>query len=136
MLPPDDRELLTQAMKGLNFDAASMQNLMGKFDLFAGSLEGDRVQAVSPTAFGGSYTGGQRLATNTTMAHEAVTNELQKMAVGLRAMGEAVQAISNDFENADDQSANTSVLFRNGTECVASPTFDGGQCSLPTNREG
>lgn len=136
MLPPEDRELLTQAMNGLNFDPASAHNLMAKFDYFAGSLEENRFLAVPPAAFGGSYTGGQRLATNTEMAREAAYTELKKMADALRTMGESVGEIGKDFERVDDQSAATSSLYKSGTDGVGIPTFGGGQRRHSTNSEG
>lgn len=133
MLPIEDRDLLTQTMVGLNVDAETIATLMESFDLAAVGLESDPIAPVPGALFGDSYTGGYRLATNAQMAHVAVAEELDKMAAGLRGMGESVRQFSVDVEQTTQQTDSTMRLFTASTECVAAPTFNTGSCSLPTN---
>lgn len=133
MLPIEDRDLLTQTMVGLNVDAETIATLMESFDLAAEGLEADPLAPVPEALFGDSYTGGYRLATNAQMAHVAVAEELDKMAAGLRGMGESVRNFAADVDQTTQQTDSTMRLFTASTECVAAPTFDSGTCSLPTN---
>lgn len=135
MLPFEDRELLAQAMVGLNVDTHTIETLMASFDDAAAGLESKPLATVSGDSFGASHTGGYRLAANAQMAQEAVVHELKKMAAGLRGMGESVGEFSKDVENIDQVDVVAGKTLTVSTECVVSPTFDGGQCTLPTNSE-
>lgn len=136
MLPLEDRELLAQTMLGLNVDAATTQSLMASFDAAAEGLESDKISPVPNASFGESHTGGYRLATNAQMAHEAVAQEMLKMAAGMRGMGQSVDDFRKDVEETTDQTVGTARLIEASTECVAAPSFNGGQCTLPTSSEG
>lgn len=133
MLPIEDRALLTQTMVGLNVDADTIATLMESFDLAAEGLESDPIAPVPQALFGDSYTGGYRLATNAQMAHNAVAEELTKMAAGLRGMGTSVRQFGEDVDQTTEQTGATMRLFTASTECVAAPTFNTGSCSLPTD---
>ncbi len=133
MLPIEDRDLLTQTMVGLNVDAKTIATLMESFDLAAEGLESDPIAPVPGALFGDSYTGGYRLATNAQMAHNAVAEELTKMAAGLRGMGESVRQFSGDMDQTTDQTDSTMRLYTASVECTSAPTFNGGSCSLPTD---
>ncbi len=133
MLPIEDRALLTQTMVGLNVDADTIATLMESFDLAAEGLEADPIAPVPGALFGDSYTGGHRLATNAQMAHDAVAEELTKMAAGLRGMGTSVRQFGEDVDQTTEQTDATMRLFTASTECVAAPTFNTGSCSLPTD---
>jgi hypothetical protein len=133
MLPLEDRELLTQTMVGLNIDADTISSLMSSFDKAAEGIESDTVTAVHSSSFGDSFTGGYRLATNVQMAHEAVADELRKMAAGLRGMGSSVEAFGKDMERTTEQTRATMNLIQASTECVATPGFSSSRCTLPTD---
>ena len=135
MLPIEDRELLTQTMVGLNVDPETIATLMESFDLAAEGLESDPIAPVPDASFGGSYTGGHRLATNAQMAHDAVAEELTKMAAGLRGMAVSLTQFKDDVVTTTEQTQATMRLFQASTECVSAPTFDSGSCSLPTDSE-
>ena len=135
MLPLEDRELLTQTMVGLNVDPDTIATLMSSFDQAAEGLESDPIAPVPGASFGDSYTGGYRLATNAQMAHTQVANELKKMAIGLRGMGESLSEFTSDIVATTEQTTATMRLFEASAECVSAPTFDSGSCVLPTDSE-
>lgn len=135
MLPMEDRELLTQTMVGLNVDAETIATLMDSFDQAAQGLESDPIAPVPQASFGGSYTGGHRLATNAQLAHTAVSNELTKMAAGLRGMAVSLTEFKDDIVKTTEQTQATMRLYQASTECVSAPTFDSGSCSLPSDSE-
>ena len=135
MLPLEDRELLNQTMVGLNIDPETITSLMASFDKAAEGVESNPVTAVHSAAFGDSYTGGYRLGTNAEMAHQAVADELKKVAAGLRGMGTSVEEFSKDVERTTEQTTATMNLIQASTDCVAAPTFSSNQCSLPTEED-
>lgn len=135
MLPLEDRELLNQTMVGLNIDPDTITSLMSSFDKAAEGVESDPLPPVHSSSFGDSYTGGYRLGTNAEMAHQAVADELTKVAAGLRGMGSSVEAFSKDVERTTEQTSATMNRVHASTECVAAPTFATDQCSLPTGNE-
>lgn len=135
MLPLEDRELLTQALVGLNIDPETITSLMTSFDLAADGLEADPITPVPTTTFGDSYTGGYRLATNVEMAHQAVHDELMKIAAGLRGMGSSVALLGHDMQTVTDQTVASMNLLDASTACVAAPTFNTDQCTLPTEED-
>jgi hypothetical protein len=132
MLPLEDRDLLNQTMVGLNIDPETISSLMASFDRAAEGVEANPVTAVHSAAFGGSYTGGYRLGTNAELAHQAVAEELTRVAAGLRGMGTSVEAFSKDVERTTEQTVATMSLIQASTACVAAPSFASDQCSLPT----
>lgn len=132
MLPLEDRELLNQTMVGLNIDPETIASLMSSFDKAAEGVESDPILPVQSASFGESYTGGYRLGTNAEMAHQAVKDELDKVAAGLRGMGTSVEAFRQDMETTTEQTTATMALIRSATDCVAAPDFATDQCTLPT----
>ena len=132
MLPLEDRELLNQTMVGLNIDPETIASLMSSFDKAAEGVESHPVVAIHSSSFGASYTGGYRLGTNAEMAHQAVAEELKKVAAGLRGMGTSVQEFSKDVQRTTEQTAATMNRIDAATACVAAPTFSTDQCALPT----
>ncbi|WP_224274935.1 hypothetical protein [Nocardioides lacusdianchii] len=132
MLPLEDRELLNQTMVGLNIDPETIASLMSSFDKAAEGVESDPILPVQSASFGESYTGGYRLGTNAEMAHQAVKDELDKVAAGLRGMGSSVEAFRQDMETTTEQTTATMALIQSATDCVAAPDFATDQCTLPT----
>lgn len=132
MLPLEDRELLNQTMVGLNIDPETIASLMASFDRAAEGVESDPVTAIHSSSFGDSHTGGHRLGTNAEMAHQAVAEELKKVAAGLRAMGDSVYDFSKDMERTTEQTAASMNRIDAATACVAAPTFSTDACTLPT----
>lgn len=132
MLPLEDRELLNQTMVGLNIDPETISSLMSSFDKAAEGVQGDPVMPVQSALFGDSYTGGYRLGTNAEMAHEAVADELLKMAAGLREMATLVAEFAKDIDTTTQQTQATMNRIQSATDCVAAPTFSADQCTLPT----
>ena len=135
MLPLEDRELLSQTLVGLNIDPETITSLMTSFDLAAEGLETDPITPVPTTTFGESFTGGYRLGTNVEMAHQAVHDELKKVAAGLRGMGESVAAFGSDMQTTTEQTTASMNLLSASTDCVAAPTFSSNQCTLPTEED-
>ena len=135
MLLPEDRALLGDTMKGLNLDTGTIDLLMSTLDSTADSIKPESVLNVSEAWFGGSHTGGYRLATNAGMADQAVREELTKMAAGIREMSTSVGQFASDVTGVTED---TRIMFTNyeaATECIAAQTFDGGQCTLPPASE-
>ena len=135
MLPLEDRELLNQTLVGLNIDPETISSLMTSFDLAAEGLVADPITPVPTNTFGGSYTGGYRLGTNVEMAHQAVHDELKKVAAGLRGMGDSVAAFGKDMQTTTEQTTASMSLLQSSTDCVAAPTFSSDQCTLPTEED-
>ena len=132
MLPLEDRQLLNETMVGLNIDPETIASLMSSFDKAAVGVESNPVAAIHSTSFGDSYTGGYRLGTNAEMAHQAVAEELKKVAAGLRAMSTSVEEFSKDMERTTEQTTATMTRIDAATGCIAAPTFSTDQCTLPT----
>lgn len=132
MLPIEDRELLNQTMVGLNIDPDTISSLMSSFDKAAEGVESNPIATVHSASFGDSYTGGYRLGTNAEMAHQAVADELKKVAAGLRGMGTSVEEFSKDVGRTTEQTTATMTLLEASTDCVTAPTFSADQCTLPT----
>lgn len=131
MLLPADRALLGDTMKGLNLDTDTIDTLMSTLDSTADSIKPQSVLNVSEGWFGGSHTGGYRLATNAAMADQAVREELGKMATGIRELADSVGLFASDVNDVTEDSRVMFTNYEAATECIAAPTFDGGQCTLP-----
>lgn len=135
MLPAEDRALLGDTMRGLNLDPETIDTLMSTLNTTAERIDPESVLNVNEAWFGGSHTGGYRLATNAGMADKAVREELAKMVAGIREMSKSVGQFAGDVAEVTESSMVTFKNYEAATECIAAPTFDGGQCALPGSSE-
>jgi hypothetical protein len=133
MLPLEDRVLLQNTLTGLNVNEDAITQIMSMLGETANDLAAKPVAGVSSSWFGHSHTGGHRLATNTSMAHQAVVEEMEKLVAGLRGYRDNIKKFADDVTDVDADAAAVMAGVETATACVAAPTFDGGQCSLPTD---
>lgn len=133
MLPLEDRVLLENTLTGLNVNEDAITQIMSMLGETADDLAANPVPGVGSSWFGSSHTGGHRLATNTSMAHRAVVDEMEKLVAGLRGYRENIKKFADDVTDVDADSAAVMSGIATSTACVATPTFDGGRCSLPSD---
>ena len=60
---------------------------------------------------------------------------LAKMVAGIRQMSVSLELFVDDVETVNEDSQVAFQSYQSATECISSPTFDGGQCSLPNSSE-
>lgn len=135
MLPMEDRMLLEDVFHGIRLAPETIDEIMTMLDAEADSVHEGQPAEVDASWFGGSATGGHRLATNTTMAHQAIVEEMKDMVAGLRGYRDNIRLWAQDLTGADQDTATVLTGIETAAACVTSPTFDS-QCALPTEGEG
>lgn len=131
MLPMEDRMLLEDVFRGIQLAPKTIDDIMTMLNAEAETMDAGKPVDVDGAWFGGSSTGGHRLATNTTMAHQAIVDEMKAMIAGLRGYRDNIRLWAEDLTDADQTSATVLTGFETAAGCVTSPTFDT-QCTLPT----
>ena len=134
MLPLEDQVLLNDALHGMSVDPAVIAEIMTLLDTRADTLTTarDDMAPVPASWFGGSSTGGHRLATNANLARDAVIDELENMVKGLRAYAQEIAAFRNDVESTEAGIAAHLTAVQRTAECTTVPTIGAGQCGAPT----
>jgi hypothetical protein len=95
-----DSGLVQNAMTVLNFEPDLVADITELLLSNSEDLNGTVVTKVAPGWFGGS-TNAHRIGVNTTMAHQAVEEELQKLADSLRQYSEALNLWADDVRDVD-----------------------------------
>jgi hypothetical protein len=134
MLPMEDRMLLQDVFNGIQLAPETIDEIMTMLDAEAQTVDAGQPLDVDGSWFGGSSTGGHRLATNTAMAHQAIVTEMKDMVAGLRGYRDNIKLWAQDMTNVDQDIATVMTGFETAADCVTSPTFTT-QCSLPTEGE-
>ena len=134
MLPMEDRMLLEDVFRGIQLAPKTIEEIMTMLDAEAETMDSGKPLDVDGSWFGGSSTGGHRLATNTAMAHQAIVDEMKAMVAGLRGYRDNIRLWAQDLTDVDQDSATVMTGFETAAGCVTSPTFDT-QCTLPTEGE-
>lgn len=135
MLLPEDRMLLEGVFDGIQLAPETVSDVMTLLSQRATSVHGAVPPGVAESWFGDSATGGHRLATNTTMAHDAIVAEMTALVAGLRGYRQNIQQWVDDMQEVDQDST---TLMRNielAADCTTAPTFDA-QCTLPVDPAG
>lgn len=135
MLLPEDRMLLEDVFDGIQLAPETVSDVMDLLSERAESVHTAVPPAVAESWFGSSESGGHRLATNTTMAHDAIVKEMNALVAGLRGYRENIKLWADDLQQVDHDST---ALMRNlelSADCTTAPTFGSAQCTLPVDSE-
>ncbi len=95
-----DIGLVQNAMTALNAPPDLIKKVVDLLQANSQELEGQVVTDVGPDWFGGS-TNGHRIGVNTTMAHQEVEQEFQKLADSLRQYGAAITQWAEEVRDVD-----------------------------------
>lgn len=98
-----DIGIVQNAMTVLNFEPDLVADITELLLTNSEELNGQVVTKVAPGWFGGSPNA-HRIGVNTTMAHQAVEEELQKLADSLRQYSEALNQWADDVRDVDSTS--------------------------------
>jgi hypothetical protein len=98
-----DIGLVANALTVLNVEPDLVAEVTDLLMQNSDGLEGQIVTDVHPGWFGGS-SNAHRIGVNTTMAHQAVEEEFQKLADSLRAYSDAINLWANEVRDVDGTS--------------------------------
>lgn len=141
-----DIGLVANAMTVLNAPPDLIKQVVTLLENNSEQLGSQVVTAVSPGWFGGSTTG-HRFGVNTTMAHQAVEEEFQKLADSLREYSSAIMQWAEEVRDVDgttdaEMTMRTAALEQVSTtldaarDDVTSTTMGDGRYTDPTATEG
>ncbi len=131
MLPYEDQVLLQDTLVSLSVKDTVIKMIMTMLQDQETELKNDPLPEIQEAWFGGSHTGGHRLAANTMQASTVVETQLQDMLIGLRQYREAIKAYADDALATDE---NIAVSLTHITKAVA--CTDGAPvttCAPPTD---
>lgn len=133
MLPLADRMLLEDVFQGIQLAPETIDDIMAMLSRDATSMSTSRgnVTPVGEGSFGQSASGSFRLATNATMAHEALRDELLNMVAGLRGYRDAIRSWADDMTTVDTDAVTFNTTVESAAVCVTAPPIDSNQCTLP-----
>lgn len=106
------------ATAGVEIDRAELQRIVDDLDSKSGKVRESQPDEVDPSWFGGSHTGGHRLATNATMAHTEALEAFQEMAEGLEKYSQVIEEFVKDMGGVDEQAAVHNTAIRQAAELV------------------
>jgi uncharacterized protein YukE len=112
-----DIGIVRNAMTVLNFEPDLVDNITELLLTTSDDLKGQIVTKVAPGWFGGS-SNAHRIGVNTTMAHQAVEEELQKLADSLRQYSEALNQWADDVRDVDGTTSAEMVQRQSALEQV------------------
>jgi phosphopentomutase len=103
---PLDMGIVAGAMAALNFEPDVVAQVVALLETNSEQLDqqGRSVTRVPADWFGGAPTA-HRIGVNTSMAHEAVEEEFQKLAASLQQYGAAIAQWGNDVRDVNDTTA-------------------------------
>ncbi len=103
---PLDIGIVAGAMAALNFEPDVVAQVVTLLETNSEQLDqqGRSVTRVPADWFGGAPTA-HRIGVNTSMAHEAVEEEFQKLAASLQQYGAAITQWGNDVRDVNDTTA-------------------------------
>lgn len=105
-----DIGLVADAMTAINVPPDLVEEIVQQLQANSEDLENQTVTRVGQGWFGGS-TNGHRIAVNTDMAHQAVEEEMQKLADALRQYSEAITQWADEVRDVDG-STNAEMTLR------------------------
>jgi hypothetical protein len=130
MLPLEDRVLLQDTLVSLSVEESVISDIMEMLSSGEDALESHPPMEVQPHWFGGSFTGGTRLATNASQASTIVEAEMKNMIAGLRQHRESIQMFADDVKDTDESVALGLASLQNSVNCTDLDTAT--TCAAPT----
>lgn len=106
------------ATAGVVIDRAELQRIVDDLDADSGDVRSAKPREIDPAWFGGSNTGGHRLATNATMAHAEALDAFREMAEGLAKYSEVINEFVEDMSGIDEQAAGHNIALQQAAELV------------------
>ena len=117
-----DIGLVANALTALNVDQDIVDEVTAMLLDNADDLKSQVVTNVAPGWFGGS-SNAHRIGVNTTMAHQAVEEEFQKLADSLRGYSDAISQWANEVRDVDG-TTNAEMLARQAALEQVNTTID------------
>jgi hypothetical protein len=117
-----DIGLVANAMTVLNVEPDLIAEITELLLDNSDSLQGQVVTNVAPGWFGGA-SNAHRIAVNTTMAHQAVEEEFQKLADSLRAYSDAITLWASEVRDVDG-TTNAEMTMRQAALEQVNSTLD------------
>ena len=130
MLPLEDRALLEDTLVSLSVEDSVIKDIMTMLSSGEDALESHPPVEIQPTWFGGSYTGGTRLATNASKASVIVETEMKNMIAGLRQHRESIEMFADDVKDTDESISMGLATLQNTASCTDLDTATA--CTPPT----
>lgn len=130
MLPLEDRVLLEDTLVSLSVDDTVINDIRKMLSAQETEIENHPPHDVQPTWFGGSFTGGTRLATNASQASAIVESEMKNLIAGLRQYRELIEMYADDVRGTDESVVDTNVALTNAASCLDLDTST--TCAPPT----
>lgn len=118
MLPLEDRALLEDTLVSLSVEDSVIKDIMTMLSSQEDTLSSHPPFDVQPTWFGGSHTGGHRLAVNASEASLRVESEMKNMIKGLRQHRESIQMFADDIKDTDESAAIGIANLQNSVNCT------------------
>lgn len=103
---------------GVTIDRAELQRIVDDLYSDSDNVRDSKPDQVDPSWFGGSNTGGHRLATNATMAHAEALDAFREMAEGLEQYSQVIEQFVDDMEGIDEQAADHNVALQHAADLV------------------
>jgi hypothetical protein len=130
MLPMEDQALLQNTLVSLSVEDTVIDQIMSMLQTQETELKNDPLPEVQETWFGGSYTGGYRLAVNAAQASAAVEVVLKDMLIGLQEYRTAIKDFADDVKDTDATIAVSNARIQNAANCTDDTTAT--TCAAPT----
>lgn len=118
MLPLEDRALLQDTLVSLSVEDSVIDEIMSMLSTQEDALSSHPPYDVQPTWFGGSQTGGHRLATNASEASIRVESEMKNMIKGLKMHRESIKMFADDVKDTDESAAIGITNLQNSVNCT------------------
>lgn len=103
---------------GVSVDDPALQAIVEQLEQDAGSVGSSHPHGVGQGWFGGSTTGGHRLATNASMAHDEAVSAFRELEQGLRLYGDAIRDFAADMHQADETAGTMTASLRQAADKV------------------
>lgn len=126
----EDQALLQDTLVSLSINDTVIGQIMSMLRAQETELMENPLPEIQGTWFGGSYTGGYRLASNTMQAGTVVETELQNMLTGLRQYRTAIKEFADDVTDTDETIAVSMASIQNAADCTDGNTAT--TCAPPT----
>lgn len=108
----EDQVLLQDTLVSLSVEDTVIEQIMSMLEDQEAEIAKDPLPEIQAGWFGGSHTGGYRLATNATQASGVVEQEITNMLSGLQQYRQAVKEYAADMLDTDEVIAVTNVRIQ------------------------
>lgn len=117
MFLPEDRVLLEDTLVSLNVDDAVIGEIRKLLSNQEIAIETHPPHDVRDGWFGGSFTGGTRLAVNATRASGVVESEMKNLVYALREYREIIDLYADDMVTTDESIVSANRSTQNALDC-------------------